>query len=141
MFVNEGANTLDLARGIVDMYQPRKRIDVGTWGIMGIGMGYSIAAARRNRQAGARGRRRQRLRLLGHGGRDHLPLQAARLRRHLQQRRHLSRHGREPGGRRPGPTVFVKGARYDKMMEAFGGVGVNVTSPDDLRQAINAATR
>ena len=45
ILVNEGANTLDLARGIIDMYQPRKRIDVGTWGIMGIGMGYSIAAA------------------------------------------------------------------------------------------------
>src|ERR1700738_4040188 len=34
---NEGANTLDLARGIIDMYQPRKRLDVGTWGVMGIG--------------------------------------------------------------------------------------------------------
>src|SRR5271154_6983660 len=45
MLVNEGANTLDLARGIIDIYQPRKRIDVGTWGIMGIGMGYAIAAA------------------------------------------------------------------------------------------------
>src|SRR5271154_1461371 len=38
IFVNEGANTLDLARGIIDMYQPRKRLDVGTWGVMGIGM-------------------------------------------------------------------------------------------------------
>src|SRR6201995_3692750 len=45
MLVNEGANTLDLARGIIDIYQPRKRIDVGTWGIMGIAMGYAIAAA------------------------------------------------------------------------------------------------
>jgi oxalyl-CoA decarboxylase len=36
-------------------------------------------------------------------------------------------------------TVFVKGARYDKMMEAFGGVGVNVSSPDELSQAVNAA--
>src|ERR1044072_1376679 len=45
ILVNEGATTLDLARGIIDVYQPRKRIDVGTWGIMGIGMGYSIAAA------------------------------------------------------------------------------------------------
>src|SRR6185437_13438116 len=43
ILVNEGANTLDLARGIIDMYQPRKRLDVGTWGIMGIGMGYAIA--------------------------------------------------------------------------------------------------
>ena len=39
----------------------------------------------RDRQAGAGGRRRQRLRLLRHGGRDDLPLQAAGLRRHLQQ--------------------------------------------------------
>ena len=27
----------------------------------------------------------------------------------------------------PAPTVFVKGSRYDKMIEAFGGVGVNAT--------------
>src|ERR1700676_5612680 len=45
ILVNEGANTLDLARGIIDMYKPRKRLDVGTWGVMGIGMGYAIAAA------------------------------------------------------------------------------------------------
>ena len=45
VLVNEGANTLDLARGIIDMHQPRKRLDVGTWGVMGIGMGFAIAAA------------------------------------------------------------------------------------------------
>jgi oxalyl-CoA decarboxylase len=45
ILVNEGANTLDLARGVIDMYQPRKRLDVGTWGVMGIGMGQAIAAA------------------------------------------------------------------------------------------------
>src|SRR5256886_1967611 len=45
ILVNEGANTLDLARGVIDMYKPRKRLDVGTWGVMGIGMGSSIAAA------------------------------------------------------------------------------------------------
>src|SRR5947207_2566113 len=45
ILVNEGANTLDLARGVIDMYKPRKRLDVGTWGVMGIGMGFAIAAA------------------------------------------------------------------------------------------------
>jgi oxalyl-CoA decarboxylase len=45
MLVNEGANALDFTRSIVDMYRPRKRIDVGTWGIMGVGMGYCVAAA------------------------------------------------------------------------------------------------
>ena len=43
--MNEGANTLDFARSIIDMYQPRKRLDVGTWGVMGIGMGFAVAAA------------------------------------------------------------------------------------------------
>jgi len=43
--VNEGANALDFTRSIVDMYKPRKRLDVGTWGVMGIGMGYAVAAA------------------------------------------------------------------------------------------------
>src|SRR5690349_455391 len=45
ILINEGANTLDLARGVIDMYKPRKRLDVGTWGVMGIGMGQAIAAA------------------------------------------------------------------------------------------------
>ncbi|MEK9723723.1 MAG: thiamine pyrophosphate-dependent enzyme, partial [Rhodospirillaceae bacterium] len=39
------------------------------------------------------------------------------------------------------PTVFVKDARYDKMMEAFGGVGYNATSPDELRQAVTEAMK
>jgi len=45
ILVNEGANALDFTRSIVDMYKPRKRLDVGTWGIMGIGMGFAVAAA------------------------------------------------------------------------------------------------
>ena len=44
ILVNEGANTLDQARGVIDMYQPRKRLDVGTWGVMEIGMGFAIGA-------------------------------------------------------------------------------------------------
>ncbi len=43
------------------------------------------------------------------------------------------------GGSDVATTVFVKGARYDKMMEAFGGVGVHVTTPDELSRAVNAA--
>jgi oxalyl-CoA decarboxylase len=43
--VNEGANTLDITRNVIDMRLPRKRLDSGTWGVMGIGMGYAIGAA------------------------------------------------------------------------------------------------
>jgi oxalyl-CoA decarboxylase len=37
------------------------------------------------------------------------------------------------------PTVFVKGARYDKVMEAFGGVGVHATTSAELNKALNEA--
>ena len=42
-------------------------------------------------------------------------------------------------GSDPAITVFVKGSRYDKMIEAFGGVGVNATTPDELKRAVDAA--
>jgi oxalyl-CoA decarboxylase len=45
----------------------------------------------------------------------------------------------DPHGRDPGTTVFVHDARYDKMMEAFGGVGVHVTTPDELKSAVDEA--
>ena len=37
------------------------------------------------------------------------------------------------------PTVFVKNARYDKLMEAFGGVGVHATTTDELAKALAEA--
>src|ERR1700709_974438 len=43
--VNEGANALDFTRSIVDMCETRCRLNVGTWGIMGISMGIAVAAA------------------------------------------------------------------------------------------------
>lgn len=45
----------------------------------------------------------------------------------------------DPTGRDPATTVFVPDSRYDRMMEAFGGVGVSVTTPDELSRAVNAA--
>lgn len=139
MFVNEGANTLDLARGIVDIYKPRKRIDVGTWGIMGIGMGYSIAAAVEtgNKVLAVEGDS-----AFGFSGMEVETIARYKLPVCIVI---FNNDGIYRGtdvntaGDDPATTVFVKGARYDKMMEAFGGVGVNATSPDELRQAINAA--
>jgi oxalyl-CoA decarboxylase len=43
------------------------------------------------------------------------------------------------GGADVAPTVFVKDSRYDMMMQAFGGEGVNVTSRDELTAATNKA--
>jgi oxalyl-CoA decarboxylase len=139
ILVNEGANTLDLARGVIDIYQPRKRIDVGTWGIMGIGMGYAIAAAVETGKP-----------VLAIEGDSAFGFSGMEIETICRYRLPVcvvifNNDGIYRGtdvntaSADPATTVFVKGARYDKMIEAFGGVGVNATSPDELRRAVNAA--
>ena len=43
--VSEGANTMDVGRSVLVQTEPRTRLDAGTWGTMGVGLGYCIAAA------------------------------------------------------------------------------------------------
>ena len=139
ILVNEGANTLDLARGIIDVYQPRKRLDVGTWGIMGIGMGYAVGAAI---ETGKPVLAVEGDSAFGFSGmeveticRYKLPVCVVIFNNDgIYRGTDVNNAGSDPA-----TTVFVKGSRYDKMMEAFGGVGVNATSPDELKRAVNAA--
>jgi len=140
ILVNEGANTLDLARGVIDMYQPRKRLDVGTWGVMGIGMGFAIAAAI---ETGKPVLAVEGDSAFGFSGmeveticRYNLPVCIVIFNNDGIYR---GTDVNPTGGSDVAPTVFVKGARYDKMMEAFGGVGVHVTTPDELKRAVDAA--
>ena len=139
ILVNEGANTLDLARGVIDMYQPRKRLDVGTWGVMGIGMGFAIAAAV---ETGKPVLAVEGDSAFGFSGmeveticRYNLPVCIVVFNNNGIYRG----TDFDPTGRDPGTTVFVKDSRYDKMMEAFGGVGVNATTPDELKRAVDEA--
>ncbi|XP_058866888.1 2-hydroxyacyl-CoA lyase 1-like isoform X2 [Acipenser ruthenus] len=45
IIVSEGANTMDIGRTILNNYLPRHRLDAGTFGTMGVGLGFAIAAA------------------------------------------------------------------------------------------------
>lgn len=45
ILVSEGANTMDIGRSVLVQTEPRTRLDAGTWGTMGVGLGYCIAAA------------------------------------------------------------------------------------------------
>jgi len=140
--VNEGANALDFTRSIVDMYKPRKRLDVGTWGVMGIGMGFAVAAAVVSGQPviavegdsafGFSGMEVETL------CRYNLPVCVVVMNNNGVYRG----DERNPtGGRDPAPLVFVKDARYEKLMEAFGGVGVYATTPAELRSAMEESIR
>jgi len=141
ILVNEGANALDFTRSIVDMYKPRKRIDVGTWGIMGVGMGYCVAAAVTTKQ--------QVIAVEGDSAFGFSGMEVETVCRYnlpvcivvMNNNGVYKGTDRDPTGRDPAPTVFVKGARYDKLMEAFGGVGVQATTPAELRKAMEEAIR
>jgi 2-hydroxyacyl-CoA lyase 1 len=43
-YISEGSNTMDISRSIFPLEHPRLKLDAGSWGTMGIGMGYCIAA-------------------------------------------------------------------------------------------------
>ncbi len=140
ILVNEGANTLDFARSIIDMYEPRKRIDVGTWGVMGIGMGFAVAAAI---ETGKPVLAVEGDSAFGFSGmeieticRYNLPVCVVVFNNNGIYR---GTDVNPTGGPDAATTVFVKNARYDMMMQAFGGVGIQVTSPDDLGRAARAA--
>ncbi|MEL0290185.1 MAG: oxalyl-CoA decarboxylase [Alphaproteobacteria bacterium] len=140
ILVNEGANTLDFARSIIDVYKPRKRLDVGTWGIMGIGMGAAIAAAV---ETGERVLAVEGDSAFGFSGmeieticRYNLPVCIVVFNNNGIYR---GTDVNPTGGADVAPTVFVKDSRYDLMMQAFGGVGAYVTSADELTQAVNEA--
>jgi len=142
ILVNEGANALDFTRSIVDMYRPRKRLDVGTWGVMGVGMGFAIGAAVTSGQ--------QVIAIEGDSAfgfsgmeveticRYNLPVCAV-----ILNNGGVYRGDELPLGdpNEPGPLTFVKDARYEKLIEAFGGVGAYVTTPAELRTAMEEAVR
>ena len=136
ILVNEGANALDFTRGVIDIYKPRKRLDVGTWGVMGIGMGQAIAATVETRN--------QVLAIEGDSAFGFSGMEVETICRYnlpvcivVFNNGGIYRGVEENANNcDPATTVFVPNSRYDQMMSAFGGVGVNVTNPDALKQAV-----
>lgn len=138
--VNEGANTLDFARNIIDMKLPRRRLDAGTWGVMGIGMGYSIGAAVTSGQP-----------VVAIEGDSAFGFSGMEIETICRYRLPVVivvfnnggiYHGDDVnrcGGADPGPTVLMGSARYDRLIEAFGGKGYHVTRPEELAAALSSA--
>jgi oxalyl-CoA decarboxylase len=135
--VNEGANALDTARNVIDMQLPRHRLDSGTWGVMGIGMGYAIAAAVETGQpvVAIEGDS-----AFGFSGmefeticRYRLPVTVVILNNGGVYR------GDETSGTDPAPTALSPHARHELIAEAFGGKGYHVRTPSELQSALTDA--
>lgn len=138
--VNEGANTLDIARNVIDMRAPRKRLDSGTWGVMGIGMGYAIGAAVVSGKPvvaiegdSALGFSAMEIETIC---RYQLPVVVVVFNNGGIYRGDDINRG---GGPDPAPTVLMKQARYEKLIEAFGGTGHYVVDPRGLATALAAS--
>jgi oxalyl-CoA decarboxylase len=137
--VNEGANALDFARNVIDMSVPRHRLDSGTWGVMGIGMGYAIAAAV---ESGSPVVAIEGDSAFGFSGmeleticRYRLPVVVIILNNGGVYRG----DGVNPVSAEPSPTTLMPQARHDRLIEAFGGKGYQATTPAQLTIALTGA--
>jgi len=140
VIIGEGANTMDIGRTQMPNRNARLRLDAGSYGTMGIGMGFCVAAAVVHPD-------RPIVSVSGDSAIGFSGMEMETVCRHrLPVKIVVLNNGGIGGGiaefpknEPPPPRVLTIGARYDKMMEAFGGKGFYIEDPKDLRAALDAA--
>ncbi|MGE0218916.1 MAG: oxalyl-CoA decarboxylase [Mycolicibacterium sp.] len=136
--VNEGANTLDYTRNVIDMHRPRRRLDCGTWGVMGIGLGYAVAAAVETGEpvVAIEGDS-----AFGFSGMEFETVCRYRLPVTVVVFNNGGVYRGDdvnPVSAEPAPTALTP-ARYHLLAESFGGTGISVRTPDELAAALAKA--
>jgi oxalyl-CoA decarboxylase len=136
--VNEGANALDITRNVIEMKRPRHRLDSGTWGVMGIGMGYAIATAVETGDPvvaisgdSAFGFSGMEVETICRYG---LPVTVV-----VMNNGGVYRGDEVSLVSDPSPTVLAPCAHHERLIEAFAGTGYHVTTPEQLEGALSAA--
>ena len=140
IIVSEGANTMDIGRTQMPNNRPRSRLDAGSYGTMGVGMGFAIAAAVVHPD-------RPVVAVEGDSGFGFSGMEVETMTRcKLPVKIVILNNGGIGGGMDELPTdkpipapLLTPRARYDLMMEAFGGKGLLVEDPKDLRAALDEA--
>lgn len=130
--VSEGANTLDIGRNMIDMKLPRHRLDTGTWGVMGVGLGYAIATAVETGKSVVA--------LEGDSafGFDGMEMETI-CRYHLPITVVVINNGGIYNGTdrevedQPGPTMLDAQARHEYIAKAFGGDSYFVSSYQEMK--------
>lgn len=135
--VNEGANALDVCRNIIDMHLPRHRLDCGTWGVMGVGVPYAIAAAV---ETGSPVISIHGDSAFGFDGMDveticryNLPVTVVVLNNGGVYRGDFENLGDDGD---PSPLTLAPGAHYERVMEAFGGQGFYAKTPSEVERFV-----
>lgn len=141
VIIGEGANTMDIGRTQMANADARLRLDAGTYGTMGIGMGFTIAAAVAHPD-------RPIVSVFGDAaiGFSGMEIETA-CRYKLPVKIIVLNNGGIGSGLAEfpedrstlPPRAMMIGSGYEKVMEAFGGKGFYVDDPKDLRGALDAA--
>ncbi len=141
VIIGEGANTMDIGRTQLPNAKPRLRLDAGTYGTMGIGMGFVIAAAVVHPDKP----------IISVSGDSALGFSGMEIETACRYKLPVKVVVLNNGGIGSGieelpkdrfqtpPRVLTVGARYDRMMEAFGGKGWYIEDPKHLRGALDEA--
>ena len=136
--VSEGANTLDIGRNLIGKQKPRHRLDTGTWGVMGVGLGYAISAAVETGKPV--------IALEGDSafGFDGMEMETI-CRYHLPITIVIVNNGGIYNGDRNvvkdqlGPTVLSHAAHYAEISKAFGGDSYRVSNYAEMKDALEKA--
>jgi 2-hydroxyacyl-CoA lyase 1 len=140
IIVSEGANTMDIGRTQMPNSIARSRLDAGSYGTMGVGMGFAIAAATVHPD-------RPVVAVEGDSGFGFSGMEVETMCRYkMPVKIVILNNGGIGGGMDELPTdkpipapILTPRARYDLLMEAFGGRGFLVEDPKDLRATLDEA--
>jgi len=141
LLVSEGANTMDISRSVLMHDEPRQRIDAGSFGTMGVGTGFAIAAA-------AVSPEKKVVCVQGDSafGFSGMEIEVA-CRYQLPITFVIVNNNGIGGGfdsldrNQPNPAQYTIAARYERMIEAFGGKGYFATTPEEMTTALKEAIR
>ena len=139
IIASEGANTMDIGRQVLPNFLPRHRLDAGSFGTMGVGLSFAIAAQAVNP-------RKRVVAVEGDSAFGFSGMEVEVACRYGMPITFIILNNNGIGGgpstldpARVMPTAYVPNARYEKVIEAFGGDGYFVETPDQLRPALEAA--
>jgi 2-hydroxyacyl-CoA lyase 1 len=139
---NEGASTMDIGRTLMPNFLPRHRLDAGTFGTMGVGLGQAIAAAIVNPD-------KKVFCIEGDSAFGFSGMEVETAARYgLNNLTFIIINNNGVGGgpdeltgdalKNP-PGAYTPKAHYEKMADIYGGKGFFVTEPDQLRPALEEA--
>ncbi len=140
IIVSEGANTMDIGRSMMPNYAPRQRLDAGSFGTMGVGPGFAIAAAVVHPER----------RVFCIEGDSAFGFSGMEVETACRYRLPITFIVINNNGIGSGETVlsepvppnaYIPNARYDRVIEAFGGRGFFVNTPEELRKALGEAAQ